>query len=89
MRAMDTIVEFTLIVYGTEISKFMVSGASKVTGDCKVLNVLQSHVTSQRGWTTWLTGAVDKRVVAIVPVVMDELNFVKVCTSNVHSSVHF
>lgn len=31
MRAMDTIVEFTLEVDGTEISKFMVSGASKVT----------------------------------------------------------
>lgn len=49
---------------------------------------ISRHVT-QRGWTTWLTGAVDKRVVAIVPVVMDELNFVKVCTSNAHSSVHF
>ena len=23
---------------------------------------------SKRGWTTWLTGAVDKRVVALVPI---------------------
>ncbi len=31
---------------------------------------------SKRGWTTWTTGAVDKRVVAIVPVVIDMLNVI-------------
>jgi len=31
---------------------------------------------SKRGWTTWTTGAVDKRVVAIIPVVMPILNIV-------------
>jgi PhoPQ-activated pathogenicity-related protein len=29
---------------------------------------------SKRGWTTWTTGAVDKRVIAIMPVVIDLLN---------------
>ncbi|XP_048760078.1 autocrine proliferation repressor protein A-like isoform X1 [Ostrea edulis] len=32
---------------------------------------------TKRGWTTWTTGAVDKRVVAMAPIVLDLLNVVK------------
>ena len=55
-RAMDTVQEFVKKEWQTDISKFVVTGASK------------------RGWTTWLTGASDERVVAIAPMVIDVLN---------------
>jgi PhoPQ-activated pathogenicity-related protein len=43
---------------------------------------------SKRGWTTWLTGAVDPRVVAIVPIVIDVVN-VRACKANHFSSYGF
>lgn len=33
---------------------------------------------SKRGWTTWTTAAVDERVFAAVPIVMDFLNMNRV-----------
>jgi PhoPQ-activated pathogenicity-related protein len=36
---------------------------------------------SKRGWTTWMTGAVDRRVVAIIPLVIDTVN-VRACSLN-------
>jgi PhoPQ-activated pathogenicity-related protein len=43
---------------------------------------------SKRGWTTWLTGAVDRRVVAIVPIVIDVLN-IRACKANHYASYGF
>jgi PhoPQ-activated pathogenicity-related protein len=43
---------------------------------------------SKRGWTTWLTGAVDPRVSAIIPVVIDVVN-VRACKMNHFASYGF
>jgi len=58
VRAMDTVTTFC---GSPEGGKVKVDGFVVAGG-------------SKRGWTTWTTAAVDKRVVAIVPIVIDVLN---------------
>jgi PhoPQ-activated pathogenicity-related protein len=58
VRAMDAIQEFLM---------------SDAGGKFKVDQFVVSGA-SKRGWTTWLIGAVDKRVIAIMPMVIDALN---------------
>lgn len=58
VRALDAIQEFL---------------ASDAGGKLKVDQFVVSG-GSKRGWTTWLVGAVDKRVTAIMPTVIDALN---------------
>jgi hypothetical protein len=64
LRAMDTITEF-MKVKRPELNT--------------QLDYYAVAGASKRGWTTWDVGAVDpKRVMAIVPVVLDAINFVEV-----------
>lgn len=58
VRAMDTI---TALLGSEE--------GGKVTVDKFVVGG-----ASKRGWTTWIAGAADKRIVAIVPIVIDVVN---------------
>lgn len=58
VRAMDVISEFML---------------KHRDGDHRI-NQFVVGGGSKRGWTTWLTGAMDERVVAVVPIVIDVLN---------------
>jgi PhoPQ-activated pathogenicity-related protein len=60
VRAMDTLTAFA---------------ASAAGGSSKVGRFVVGGA-SKRGWTTWATAAVDNRVVAIVPAVIDLLNVV-------------
>jgi PhoPQ-activated pathogenicity-related protein len=61
VRAMDTLTAFA---------------ASAAGGGHKVARFVVAGA-SKRGWTTWATAAVDTRVVAIVPAVIDLLNVEK------------
>lgn len=61
VRAMDTITDF---LFKQAIGKAITVDKFVVAG------------ASKRGWTTWSVAAVDKRVVAIVPIVIDMLNVV-------------
>jgi len=58
VRALDTVTAFCGSPVGGQVK---VDGFAVAGG-------------SKRGWTTWTTAAVDKRVVAIVPIVIDLLN---------------
>lgn len=60
VRAMDTVTDFC---------------AREEAGKIKVERFVVAG-GSKRGWTTWSTAAVDKRVVAIVPIVIDLLNII-------------
>ena len=59
-RAMDTVTDFL----------------AKPEGGEMVVDKFVAAGGSKRGWTTWSIAAVDKRIVAIVPIVIDMLNVI-------------
>ena len=60
VRAMDTVIDFC---------------GKAANGNIKVDGFVVAG-GSKRGWTTWTTAVVDKRVVAIAPIVIDLLNII-------------
>ncbi len=58
VRAMDCMTEF----------------AASEAGGQKSINKFVVGGGSKRGWTTWMTGVADPRVVAVVPIVIDVVN---------------
>lgn len=67
MRAMDALTQF--------MSSDLVPGIKEQGVTCESFIISGA---SKRGWTTWLLGAVDPRVTAIVPIVLDAINFAAV-----------
>src|SRR5262249_35007282 len=65
VRAMDTVTALMASEQGREVA----------------VNKFVVAGGSKRGWTTWLTAAADKRVVAMVPIVIDVVN-VRACSIN-------
>ncbi|MCK5851884.1 PhoPQ-activated pathogenicity-like protein PqaA type [bacterium] len=64
------------------MAKSVVKGMDAVTDFCKKdlkldINEFITCGASKRGWTTFLSGVVDKRVKAIIPIVYDNLNLGK------------
>lgn len=62
----------------TKAAKLAMDAVTSVVKEkySKDLNSFVVGGASKRGWTTWTTAAVDERVVAIIPVVIDLLNLV-------------
>lgn len=60
VRAMDTVTSFMATAKGGTLT----------------VNQFVVAGASKRGWTTWTTAAVDHRVVAIIPMVIDTLNVI-------------
>ncbi len=63
------------------MTKAAVRAMDTVTAVAKTKGFTVDHFVvsgaSKRGWTTWTTAAVDKRVIGIVPIVIDVLNVQK------------
>jgi PhoPQ-activated pathogenicity-related protein len=62
------------------MTKAAVRAMDTIVAHCEKAGVkIDGFVTaggSKRGWTSWTTAAVDKRVVAVIPIVIDLLNIV-------------
>jgi PhoPQ-activated pathogenicity-related protein len=84
VRAMDTV---QAVLARPSRGPFGVSRRRDAAGGLKIERFVVTGA-SKRGWTTWLTAAVDRRVVAIIPIVIDVLN-VRLSMKHHHAAYGF
>jgi PhoPQ-activated pathogenicity-related protein len=71
----DWLLEFPMVRAASKALTVMQNFVEQKLGPDHTLKRFMAFGASKRGWTTWLLGAVDDRLMGIAPVVMDLLNF--------------
>jgi len=91
-RSEDSIIAYTWSHFINDTSKpFWILRMPMVKASVRAMDAVQDFINkklkqkinnfiiagaSKRSWTAWLTAAVDKRVIAVIPIVMDLLNLI-------------
>ena len=70
----EWLVRLAMVKSGTKAMDAVQEFLASAAGGKHKINQFVVSGGSKRGWTTWLVGAVDKRVIAIMPTVIDALN---------------
>lgn len=70
----EWLVRLAMVKSGVKAMDAMQEYLASEEGGARDINRFVVSGASKRGWTTWLVGAVDRRVIGIMPLVIDALN---------------